>query len=771
MPPRGDPGMGFPANASRDGGNGMDMEKAVAQSSETSANAELTAEEKAQLNLLMGAFNRLSIACKSRSLYPAEHPTAIEALRTLHEVLNDTLDRLPHIKISVGKDSLVWGDRIIGEKKESLRQLASRIRSLKIRDLVIEQDVTFSEVEALVELLISDPEELDAAGGAEAFLTAKGARNVGVVESAARLAGEETTPEGGCEAEAAGEEGEGYMPSVGKESKLVEGATIVPEKADRETLDIDVSDEDKEFFELLLDPESLARHLRGLGEKEGLSVAEEELADAIFKFLKDASQRVGLIYPGLSQSCFRSMAEALLFLDTGLRNQVLLRQMIPKLGMDHLCASILGSLNDQETADILSYFFPAALELVPKTRALLKAIGHEERDSERIIALMRNRLIELGEVPPSLIATLEKEPEGKGEVNVAAHELPAVDLISDFFNQYLPEEIAEIQRISELDLKTQTLRETYPILLDLMEQGAKLDNMDRAMELLEQGFWEIVNSAQLDMAAKILERIMSIMEMDDPVIDVLRPELKRLVDEATSNKLIHHITRLAYERREDTETTEGLLRYVSGLGEKGIVAMIEALGSEEDMSCRKYMIDILAVLCENHVHVLGTFINDPRWYLVRNIVTIMARLHSPDTIPYLRIALLHPNPKVRAETIRSLGLIGGYEASNILLSNLRNMDETTRAACIRWLGKLGEGRAVSHLINMLEDKEPGAESPYIKKEILISLAEIGDPETYEVLKKYCTKKKLLNRSEWSEINEVSRQALDQLLKKYPHLRR
>jgi hypothetical protein len=747
------------------------MEEADARNNEQEKATELSEEEKAYLNAVTGILNRLSIACKSRSLYPADHPTALEAVSILHSVLSDSLSYIPKIVVRAGKDCLIFGDWKIGEKRESMRQLASRIRSLKIKEITFVEDLTQSEVETLVELLIYDPEELELVGGAEAFLLTKGTENIGVIESMAQLAEGETGIEGGFEADATEDEGKGFAPTIGKGSKLIAGATITQTKADKEPLDIDVSNEDKDFLELLLDPESLAQLLQDLGREKDPSSDIEKLADAVFDYLKDASQRVEFIYPGLAQSCFRSMAEALLFLETDLRNTVMLRHLIPKVKVEPICESILGSLNETEMSDILCYFFPAALELVPKTRKLLSAIGFKEEEGERIIDLIRNRLIELGEVPPSVIATLEKGVDSDGTLRVAAHELPAPDLLSAFFNEYRPEELEEIKHISELDLKTQTLLDTVPVLLDMMEQGTKLDNMDRVMELLEQEFWDVIGSARLDTAVSMLGRILSILEIDDTIIDPLRPELKRLAEEATSGKLINRLTHLAYEQREEPDIEEGFKRYISELGERGIVSLIEVLGTEEDMSCRKYMIDVLAELCENQVHILGTFVNDPRWFLVRNIVTIMAHLHNPDTLPYLRITLLHNNEKVRAETVRSLGLIGGYEACNILINNISNLDEKTRILCIRWLGRLEEGRAVGRLVNMLEDKEPGGESPLIKKEIIFSLGEIKDPETCEVLKKYCSRRKWFNRSEWHEVNDASRQALEQILEKFPHLRR
>jgi HEAT repeat protein len=156
---------------------------------------------------------------------------------------------------------------------------------------------------------------------------------------------------------------------------------------------------------------------------------------------------------------------------------------------------------------------------------------------------------------------------------------------------------------------------------------------------------------------------------------------------------------------------------------------------------------------------------------VRNIVSIMARFHDPETISYLRRTFFHDNPKVKSETIRALGMTGGYGASELLMQGLQDPDEKTRVLCIRWLGRLEEVRAANRLIKMLEEKEPGGESLSIKKEIILSLGEIKAPESYEVLRKYQSKQKRFNRAEWQELNQAASQSLQRLSEKFPHLER
>ncbi|RJP26431.1 MAG: HEAT repeat domain-containing protein [Actinobacteria bacterium] len=724
------------------------MEDGQAQSVEQKESAALSEEEEMQLKSVVDIFSRLSIACKSRSLYPAEHPTAIDAVVLLHAVMENSLHAISSITVKVGKDRLVCDKWVVGQRMESLRVLASRIRALNIQEIFIDAGVSFQEAEALVELLISDPEELEKAGGPETFLLAKGVHSIVVVESSAQRADDDEEEDTG---------------------RIGEDLAAPPEEIEREEA---ISPEQiSDLLELLLNPEELGRLLMALTGEGGRPLDRKELAAAAFVFLRDAAAIVEREHPERKQECCRAMAESLLFLNADVRNLLLLGQMLPQLRDEPVCSEILNQFSAQEMADLLSIFLPLVPELTPKVGSLLKVMGFREGEIRHALRLLRAKLVDLGQIPPHLLAPLGTGTErGKSE-DQPAGTLPTFEEIAGILGEYREEEMAEIRLISDYDPAVDMLADTTPMLLDLLRQGGSLDNPGKVVELMVQNFWGLTTSAQLGLAASVLEGTREILRIADPAIDPFRSSLTRMLEEAASERVMQRTIKLACDRRGDPQAVEELKSYMAELGERGIAAMVEALGAEEDMSVRKYIIDVLTALCRDRIPLLGAYVDDPRWYLVRNILSIMARFHDPETVPYLRRTFNHPNPKVKSETIRALGMTGGYGACELLMQGLEDQDERTRILCVRWLGRLEEARAVNRLVKMLEDREPGAESLNVKKEIIISLGQIRAPECCEVLRKYQSKQKRLNRAEWQELNLAASQALQRLTQKFPHLER
>lgn len=685
--------------------------------------------------------SRLAIACKSRLLYSPDHPNVKDAISVLHAVADDSLRMYPEIAVRVEKERFACNGIPLGEERESLRQLASRMRALNIRALVFISGVSLKEMEALVELSVSAPEETEKQGGPEAFLISRGMHNIRVVESEAAKAEEDAEPrEGGPEAEPEAEEG-------------------VRAAAD---------DEFGQLLDLLFEPEKLALALVGLRDPDGEPLEGEALASAIYDFLKQAWEMVQERAPERIPSLSRSLAEALLFLENDLRNLLFLRHFLPEIRQEQLVKDVLRSLSPHEASGVFGHLLSLVPQLIPKMDELFEVIGFREQDLDEALILLRERLLDLGEVPLPLVSALDAVLVSRG-LKPLAGSLPTTDEISSLSEFYGEGEIEEIRAMAELDIAVEACVSSTPMLLDLLQRGEELDNLGKVVDLLVENFWELVASARFSLATAILEAFERALHSGKPAVLAHRERYEGLLEEACRKGILKRVIQMASERRGDPETVEGFKAFMRRLGDPGLLAMIEALGSEERMSVRKFIIDSLADLARERVSLLGSFLDDQRWYLVRNIVTVMAGIRSSFTLPYLERAMAHSHPRVRSEAVRAVGLTGGFEAENLLIKGLAHPDERVRVLCIRWLGRLEVARAVPLLAAMLEEKEPGAEEVSVKKEILESLGKIKDPSTYELLRKYAGRQRVLFRSEWQELVTTAREALQRLMDKHPHL--
>jgi hypothetical protein len=97
----------------------------------------------------------------------------------------------------------------------------------------------------------------------------------------------------------------------------------------------------------------------------------------------------------------------------------------------------------------------------------------------------------------------------------------------------------------------------------------------------------------------------------------------------------------------------------TGAGE----SLIEELAVEEDAARRRTLIETLTELTRtNHRAVTGN-LDDPRWFVVRNLAIILAKSANKDASPAMVSLLQHEDDRVRVEAARGVVPLLGHEGA------------------------------------------------------------------------------------------------------------
>jgi hypothetical protein len=134
------------------------------------------------------------------------------------------------------------------------------------------------------------------------------------------------------------------------------------------------------------------------------------------------------------------------------------------------------------------------------------------------------------------------------------------------------------------------------------------------------------------------------------------PEIAKLaamgIKELVSDDLVaHYIRRLkdgGMKNRKEVETV------LVAFGERAVKALLSALAVEEDLLVRKTIVDIIIMIGSPAVPAILDNLNDSRWYVIRNMVTILGNLGIPELAPEIVTTLSHPDLRVKKEAIKGL---------------------------------------------------------------------------------------------------------------------
>jgi hypothetical protein len=77
--------------------------------------------------------------------------------------------------------------------------------------------------------------------------------------------------------------------------------------------------------------------------------------------------------------------------------------------------------------------------------------------------------------------------------------------------------------------------------------------------------------------------------------------------------------------RKGSPEYQSAYAYLSNLEREATEILLELLAEENDRTARIFLLDLVKALGKNQLTLLGEHLSDGRWYVVRNVVSILAK--------------------------------------------------------------------------------------------------------------------------------------------------
>jgi HEAT repeat protein len=186
---------------------------------------------------------------------------------------------------------------------------------------------------------------------------------------------------------------------------------------------------------------------------------------------------------------------------------------------------------------------------------------------------------------------------------------------------------------------------------------------------------------------------------------------------------------------------------------------MQLLAKEEMATKRKLLCEVLVHCGPSILPILYEYLNDERWYVTRNAVSIVGNIRHQDSLAEIALSLQHDEIRVRREAIRAITKIGGTRAVKILLKTAVADDQEMRRQAILSLGVMRATGATPTLLALLKQKGWSQREIDLKKDVIRALGEIRTPEATPELIKTLKKKRWLNRQLNDELRAAAAAAL------------
>lgn len=191
----------------------------------------------------------------------------------------------------------------------------------------------------------------------------------------------------------------------------------------------------------------------------------------------------------------------------------------------------------------------------------------------------------------------------------------------------------------------------------------------------------------------------------------------------------HLVIRLGEAR--DEEERAHMIRLSSGLGREMALALADALGESRDRYQRRSYMDAMLAHGLLALEMAKGMVEDPRWFVVRNGVSLMGEIGGESVVSDLTGSLANQDSRVRRETVLALAKLGGSDAEQLLLGMLDDQEADVRAMACRAVGILVVEKGLKPLMKILEEDQ----DEDVQVECLQALGKIGDPGAVLLIEK------------------------------------
>jgi len=174
------------------------------------------------------------------------------------------------------------------------------------------------------------------------------------------------------------------------------------------------------------------------------------------------------------------------------------------------------------------------------------------------------------------------------------------------------------------------------------------------------------------------------------------------------------------------------------------------MGSTDNLAVRKELSSLLVELGGSAVPFILKMMQDQRWFIVRNLASILGDIGQPEAVPELLACLKHSDIRVSKEAIRSLAKIGGREAESAIIDVLHGNNTILFPQVVASLGGMKSRKALVELMQIVCSSDMFLKNLSLKLDALGAIAMIGDRQAVPILTKILAGRHILALSRWNQ---------------------
>jgi hypothetical protein len=314
-----------------------------------------------------------------------------------------------------------------------------------------------------------------------------------------------------------------------------------------------------------------------------------------------------------------------------------------------------------------------------------------------------------------------------------------------------PEDMEELEK--EIALNDEEKFENLTdVLFEMLYASSNLEEFKDVARIMNSAIDHAVRSGKLALALVMFKRIREIIKQTKS--ENVKKTLMDVLKYAGSEDVVKQIGELL--DRKDGMDVNVFKEYVSVLSTDAIPKLVSLLGELQSIQGRKKAIMALTFIGRRDVPALAKFLDDERWYVVRNLILILRETKDKRALGYIANTLDHPEPRVRREAIKGIGDLGGLKYIDRIVLYLYDEDHKVSVAAAHALGRLRNRVGLDALTERLRDKKLLEAEPALVRKYFEALATFKYDDVEGFLEEVTSKKNpLLGRASYDDMKSAA----------------
>jgi HEAT repeat protein len=322
------------------------------------------------------------------------------------------------------------------------------------------------------------------------------------------------------------------------------------------------------------------------------------------------------------------------------------------------------------------------------------------------------------------------------------------------------EEVARLQTEMEEEDAREPIMDLVEMLLQILQVESNLESYSELMGSLEKALRAMVQEGKFSQIVPVIQRLKNFSVAETNFSPDHAARAMKAVDSLGEEEAIKALGYVLNMTKLDA--MESLHDYLVLLNPNAILPLSNLLGALEQMKMRRLLCQSLAILARDHIPMLLPRLEDPNWYVVRNIVYILGKIGGEGALASLRKVARHPEVRVRKELIHALGEMAHPSAMEVMADAVDDENSQIRVAALRALVRGNCRKAAERIRVLIEQKDFGKKELYEKKEHFDALGRLLGNETVPFLKNYLLQTSWWGRGHLDEMRLCASLALNRI---------